>query len=249
MKSVILLIVLFSFSLVNYGQNTTKKNTFKYNPPGTIKLNDSLYFDVVPVDNLMFAEYIVTKDKMSTHYLKRFLENNPNYNIEIPKKLGITHPSQPIALIQLDSGTIYDRHPKFSKYPRLGINKEEAKLFCEWRTEMVMLNWAVKSKTKKERKEYPKKIKYRLPTYNEIVEGLNYFGYSKQKFRKLDDSPVFPFRLKNKKRPKKAIFLKRNISEITMDSIPFGIYNNDETTFDNSIEYNGFRCVCEIVEK
>jgi hypothetical protein len=225
------------------------KNTFKNNPPGTIKLNDSLYFDVAPVDNLMYSEYLVTKDKIPTQSLKKFLENNPNYNIELPKKLGIPHPSQPIVLIQVDSGTIYNRHPKFSKYPRLVNSKEEAKLFCEWRTEMVMLNWAVKSKTKEERKEYPKKIRYRLPSYNEFMEGLNYFGYSKQKIKKLDDSPVFPFRLKYIKRPKKAIFLKRNISEITIDSIPFGIHIKDETGFNDTTEYNGFRCVCEIVEK
>jgi len=50
----ITLAVLFFVSSFTYCQSI--------NPPGTIKLNDSLYIDCTPITNLMFLEYLADKD-------------------------------------------------------------------------------------------------------------------------------------------------------------------------------------------
>ena len=79
-------------------------------------------------------------------------------------------------------------------------------------------------------------------------EAILKFGYSKK--QKNDEIPFSPYRLifhLNRKK-NKAIFLKDNLSEYTLDSIPFGTNWKQETKVDEPNDYTGFRCVCEIIE-
>lgn len=57
MEKILILILLFNFYQLN-----AQENIDIVNPPGTIKLNDSLYIDKTPVTNLMFLEYLTAKN-------------------------------------------------------------------------------------------------------------------------------------------------------------------------------------------
>lgn len=194
------------------------QNNYTELPPGTIKLNDSIYIDVAPVDHLMYWEY--------TGYLQN-----------LPDGLIIR---------QNDSiGYNYDLRLQF--YPILNISIEEAKAYCNWRTNRVKILWQRKSIYQKDLK-FPVNFRYRLPKTSEFNEAIDVFEYTKSKYKQVKNSFIFQYQLDYKRKAKKAIFLKNNISEYTLDSIPFGNNWKGEKTFSEPNYYTGFRCVCEIIE-
>lgn len=254
-KITIFLIIIIS-STIN-SQNPAKKRNFSP-PPGTIKINDSLYIDVVPINNLMYKEFIHSIDfywNQNVHeYTKTIrhfglswetLERATGFNKKKYKQKVLR--AEKLNLSLIDSTNLYIRHPIYQYFPVLNITKDDAKLYCKWRTDMVKLIWAINSKTKKARAKYPKNILYRLPSTDEYNNAINYFGFSKKKkLKPYSLKPIYPYLLSNKKKYKKALFYKRNISEYTSDSIPFGKNWKNKKNFTSFNDYTGFRCVCEI---
>ncbi len=234
-----------------------KEIHFKNNPPGTIKLNDSLFIDVAPVDNLMYLEFVKSLKNFWSLEAHEELKELNNFGIDIKsieKKFNskLTEFNldelikEELTIAALTKNNRYFNHPKYSKYPVVNISINDAELYCKWRTDMVKLNWAIKSKIKDERAQYPSNIKYRLPTVLEFEEALKFFGYSKNKYKGDKNTPIKPYRIKYKKKYKKAILLKSNISEYTLDSIPFDTNWRNSDYFEKPNDYTGFRCVCEI---
>ncbi len=217
------------------------------NPPGTIKLNDSLFIDVAPVDNLMYLEYFQNHERLSTKKMDIFLKNSKNYGIN-------RKPFYPVIedldyfKFRVSNILNYSQHPKFQRYPAIEITKTEAESYCEWRTKAVLLNYAIISKTAKDRMKYAKKLIYRLPTKDEFLKAVEVFGYLKKPVKGDDSIPFSPYRLRYKRKYKRSLFLKNNLSEYTIDSLPFGNNWRNKTTFKDPNDYTGFRCVCEIIE-
>ena len=56
--------VKISVLLCVLGFHLTKAQNTIVNPPGTLKLNDSLFIDKTPVTNMMFIEYLIEKDEL-----------------------------------------------------------------------------------------------------------------------------------------------------------------------------------------
>ena len=56
--------VKISVVLCVLGFHLTKAQNTIVNPPGTLKLNDSLFIDKNPVTNMMFIEYLIEKDEL-----------------------------------------------------------------------------------------------------------------------------------------------------------------------------------------
>ena len=111
---------------------------------------------------------------------------------------------------------------------------------------MVKLNWAIISSNEKKRSKFPKGILYRLPTTIEFNNALSTFGFSKKKLKPYSKKPIFPYQSSYNKTPKKALFFKYNISEYTLDSIPYGTNWKNKKNFYTFNDYTGFRCICEI---
>ena len=244
------------FFISTYSQVSSKQHKFK-NPPGTVKLNDSLYIDVVPVDNQMHYEFQVSRINFWNEEVHETLKTLDNYGLNwdtIEKQLGYNNEkfikkttSENKMIIALDSVSFTIL--KYPNYPIINISKTEAVLYCKWRTDLVKLGWAINSKTEKKRSKYPKDILYRLPTTKEFNNAIATFGYSKKNHEPYyETTPIFPYRLKYKKKNRKAIFLKDNISEYTIETTPFGSNWKKESTFSTVNDYTGFRCVCEILE-
>ena len=194
------------------------QNKYTESPPGTIKLNDGTYIDVAPVDHVMYWEYT------------EYLQNLPD---------GI--------IIRQNDLIDYNYDLRFQFYPILNISLEEAKAYCNWRTNRVKILWQRKSKYQ-ESSKFPINFRYRLPTTSEFNEAIDIFGYTKSKYKEVKNSFIFQYTLNYKRKLKKAVFLKDNISEYTLDSIPFGNNWKGEKTFNGPNYYTGFRCVCEIIE-
>jgi formylglycine-generating enzyme required for sulfatase activity len=134
----LLLIVLFGFSL------KPKYNT----PPGTVKINDTLYFDKAEISNFSYFEYL--ESIKNVHGI-----NSSMYTAALPDTLVWRNPesyNEPYTLY-------YFRHPAYRNYPVVGISYEQALSYCEWRSKTV--NGILKTKNKNFT------VTYRLPSLQE----------------------------------------------------------------------------------
>ena len=241
MKHFIATIFFLLITVNTYCQSREYKN---------IRLNDSLYIDVAPVDNIMFSEYTDYHQYYSTSKVDSILNHSKAYGLDRKTIFGENiklkdlryHPD-----IQNDAFK-YSRHPDNRYFPAIYVSIQQAKDFCEWRTKATLLYFAMNSKSQKERNKYPKKIKFRLPTFEELNLALETFGYSKG-YKISDKSiPFLSYKKKYKSKYTKAIFIENNLSEYTLDSLSFGTNWSNKKNFNTPNKYTSFRCVCEIIE-
>lgn len=128
-------------------------------PPGTVKVNDTLYVDRNEVSNIGWREYL--------YYLSEF------DSLSLPGVL----PDTTVWLDEQDNSgetfsEYYFRHPGFNTYPVVGISYNQANIFCRWRT--IAANFAVYIKKNKItdwrnhiRDSFPIQFYYRLPSKEE----------------------------------------------------------------------------------
>ncbi|SFN47164.1 Sulfatase-modifying factor enzyme 1 [Bizionia echini] len=189
-------------------------------PPGTLKINDSLYIDKSPVTNIMYQELVNT--------LKENTEESP---MTLVFSEGINKNGNWI--------NQYSKNPKYQFFPMLHITREQAEYYCKWRSEKVQFLWDIKFL------DNHKIVLYRLPTAKEYEKAEVYFKATKR-FKNFEaDNPL---ELKIKKHPKKN-YVSYNISEITGDDQYFGENWKSETQIILPNTYTGFRCICEVKTK
>lgn len=250
----IFFISILSFSI--YGQGSSKTIKFK-NPPGTTKLNDSVYIDVSPIENVMYKEFIYNLDSFWNENIHQYIKTINSFGLSweiLESDTGFkkanydkkTRTTEAYNILTIDSTNQYVKSPEYNNFPVLNITKEEAELYCKWRTDMVKLIWAINSKNEKKRAKYPKDILYRLPTIKEFNEALDTFGFTKKKKDAYNKLAISPYWSSNVRTYRKALFFKHNISEYTLNSIPFGTNWKNKKTFTSLNDYTGFRCICEI---
>ena len=215
-------------------------NSENFIPPGTIKINDSLFIDKTPISNLSYADFEKSISMGWNLQTKDSIKKMPNYGIDLKnlKELPGTNVDytfyNSIKRNRID--TINDKvinysyHPKYSSNPVLNISKENAELFCLWRTDMVDLAIASKLKTINKRNDFPNKVTYRLPTNQELMVAEAYF-----KNKKL-------LKVSNLDLPINMIF----------DSVKEKFYlvnlyeTNSNEVKDKRTKPSIFRCICEI---
>jgi hypothetical protein len=96
-------------------------------PPGTIALNDSLYYDRTEVANLSWLEYeywvrhIFGDGSLERHLT--FLDTAGWYRNAPPDS---------------SYAAFYLRHPAYRDYPVVGLTSEQAILYIKWRSDRVM---------------------------------------------------------------------------------------------------------------
>ncbi len=134
----------------------------------------------------------------------------------------------------------YFRYTKFQNTPVLRITKVMAEDYCQWRTEMVEYAWKYFPKYL-DQKEFSGKIKYRLPSVEELKNAKNYFSEKGQLVMIKKRNP-----LRYKPSADTLEFTLYNISEYTSSKVLFGENWKEElpTKFPNDL--TGFRCVCII---
>lgn len=126
--------------------------------PGVLWLKDNLYIDETEVTNFQYSEYCF------------WIQRNR------PDKYETTLPDTSVWLDFFPQQTqlyfLYFRHPGYRDYPVVGVKYEQAIDYCNWRTDMV--NCMLYNKRIGNKKwsfdstfNYPKLVKYRLPTKEE----------------------------------------------------------------------------------
>ncbi len=255
MKSVIYSLIIISFF---NSLNAQKKelDDSNYNPPGTIFLKENLYIDPIPVTNLEYNFFLQSIKQFWSPKLNDSITNLPLYGIssDINSKMNLENASFYLKMSLDEKLKVADklplkeyfRYPFHSEYPVVYINKKQAEMYCLWRTNMVMISWAYKSRTLKERLNYPKRIRYRLPTQAELNYAINSFS-TQEKLTKTNEKSILKYRPRQNKLKN---FFNNNISEYVYDSkIPFGTNWRATSEFPAENDYTGFRCVCEVIEK
>lgn len=146
------------FIAILSGCTVFKKNPTKGNPPGTLKINDTLYIDQFEVNNVGWREY--------WYYLNR--SDSANAYKALPDTLvwrDSIFSNEPMV-------EYYFRHPMFNSYPAVGISFEQAIEFCSWRTYVANQVVYFRENKIENRREhlndtFPIKFYYRLPTKEE----------------------------------------------------------------------------------
>ena len=138
----------------------------------------------------------------------------------------------------------YNRYANFSNHPALYLTREQAELFCRWRTRRVNQMLWVKSVNPEEKRKFPTEILYRLPTEVEYQQAVNFFeGKGRLKYTK-EESPLD---LKPKWKLPNRFFIY-NVSEYTAEDGVTGSNWKEESPSGSPNDYTGFRCICEIRE-
>ncbi|HNQ67525.1 MAG TPA: SUMF1/EgtB/PvdO family nonheme iron enzyme [Bacteroidales bacterium] len=258
-------ILYFCFIIISFNIYGHKEKQFV--PPGTVKLNESLYVDKTEVSNISYKEYIYWNKKFKG-------ENSPEYLFCLPDTTVWEEPLR----------SIYLWHPAYEEYPVVGISYEQAVDYCKWRSDRVNELFYLKENklsknTDLSNVDIPQKVIFRLPTKAEwqIIAVVN---YSKKSINKLNS--------KKSGSRARCNFAGNNIEDINSDKcqitcpvksyVPnlLGIYcidgNVAEMIDEKGIakggswkhkeeEYNvdkdycytkpevwlGFRCVCEVL--
>lgn len=241
-------------------------------PPGTVRLNDSVYIDVNPVSNIDYREYVSflsityskeVRDSMDrmpmwgVNYdeFRRFMRNSGNDR----EMLGRARIRLDQTLAWAQSLEEYLQSPTFNNNPVICLSYSQALQYAEWRTRIVMFRWAVESRDEKQRAKYYTKIRYRLPTPEEWDEAMEKYSQNV-----ILNKAVFPHNIActmpavPQKRKSEFYYVPGNIAEMTgIEKLAVGIsWRDQDTTADYTkrVEYFGprdwlgFRCVCEIVE-
>jgi hypothetical protein len=274
-KYLLLYLILF-FSFGRIGDDGPKGvktvNKPKETPPGTIRLNDSLYIDVNPVTNISYREFTSFLSVSYSKVVRDSLQNIPLYGLiyeqfqifmrRSGKDVDLDNRMQ-IKLSQKLSWAMsmeeYINSPTYNQNPIINVSFSQANEFCKWRTDVVHLRYSIDSKNEKQRQKYYTKIRYRLPTAEEwdlaidafpdnIITNKEIFPYNKA-----CTFPVVP----QGRRPQ-FMYVPGNVAEMTStEHLAVGIsWIDNDTIIDpkKRVQYFGardwlsFRCICEIIE-
>jgi formylglycine-generating enzyme required for sulfatase activity len=235
----------------------------KFVPPGTVFVNDTLYWDKSEVSNLHWFEFVYWNKKY-------FGENSEQYKNSLPDTT-VWRDIEP-------ERTIYHNHPAYRDYPVVGITYEQAIRYCNWRTERV--KEVIKSGAYNN-KIIPENFYYRLPEKIEWEYAAS--AVNSEKTQKLMDSKKYTgYHFNNVivatatsesvkpnpnatiTAPVKSYFpniygiynLIGNVAEMTATKgiAKGGSWNDLKTevtiekdfVYDGANSWTGFRCVCEV---
>jgi formylglycine-generating enzyme required for sulfatase activity len=149
----------------------TKKKI--YAPPGTVQINDTLFFDEAEISNIEYREMLFWVGKRygkeSDIYKSLIIDSTVWGKITGWDILTDSLKYRNGRSLNLEF--CYLNHPAYSNYPVVGITYEQAVFFCKWRTERVN-EWFFFSDKKNKKIKFnsdsiyvvPKVVEYFLPT-------------------------------------------------------------------------------------
>ncbi|PRP67606.1 hypothetical protein [Nonlabens agnitus] len=242
MKKALLLLIIFSnLSMGQMEFLTNMPDELTNIPPGTIRINDSLFIDKSPVTHSMYLEMIETIKKGWNYdlILKRDSLSMEEI-IDIPMDtlksevfLNLVYPEDWFYqdLQKQDYSKYYYRDVEYSRNPVTMATQQQARLFCSWRTNMLYLL----QKNDSRYSELPySKFNYFLSTSEVLKVAKEQFTESK-KLKIIDKGPLDVEGLKLRKyydRGKFILFSDRKFLELTQSS------SESETGI--------FRCMCAV---
>ena len=156
--------------MMGNAQHITMKNYQQKVPPsGLVQISQNAYRDRNPISNLDWLEYLYWLEKIYGKESEEYRAAQPDMQIllqQLPDSIA----------------TYYFRNPCYNAYPVLGIPPQQARAYCQWRTDRVaewMLvklkllpnysDWSRENQFTIENQEIPKGLKilyFFLPTGN-----------------------------------------------------------------------------------
>lgn len=254
------------FSILGFSQDTINEKNFKISPPGTVWVKDNIYIDMFPVSNSDYTEFLYTVASYYNEEVHKLIQTQPYYKVnwkklsshfaelntndDYLKKIEQNY-FEPLSWTK-DSSLMFSYYDDeyYSNFPLINVTYEQANEYCKWRTDMVMLNYAINTKNEKQRSVFYKKMKYRLPTEKEWIDAYNLYELKNEPFTKplsgiAEETEYFNY-------------LPGNISEILLEKgKAIGVSWKDSFIPENPLpiknysvkaDWLGFRCVCEIIE-
>jgi len=244
----------------------------KIAPPGTVRLNDSVYIDVNPLKNIDYREFVSFLNVSYSKAVRDSMDNLPMYGVNLEEfrrymrlagkdteLLARMRIRQDQLLSWAQSIDEYLNNPTFNNNPVVYVSFNQANEYSMWRTRIVMFRWAVEAKNEKQREKYYTKVRYRLPTPEEWDEAMKL--YSKNVIL---NKAIFPqnvaitYPAVPQRGRLRFYYVPGNVAELTAtENLAVGIsWRDNDTTanYTKRVEYFGprdwlgFRCVCEIVE-
>jgi formylglycine-generating enzyme required for sulfatase activity len=260
----------------------------KIAPPGVIHLKDNLYIDKVPVSNSSYKEFLYSVSTFWSEKVHAAIESLPVYGLNISENEKGVYITGRNGAPAIDSGYIgpdetlyermqipddlivdyatnltmeyYSRALIYKNNPVVYVTHEQAAMFCKWRSDMVMLQYAISANNQNQRKHYYSKVTYRLMTEEEWK-----YAYNQNAQLLLSDFGVrtdpnqksFANYVPVDSRPKEAAFsiYANNFAELLLEkkSIIGVLWNNNTQDSKNIVTKSyapasnvGFRCICEV---
>lgn len=158
----------------------------KIPPPGTLRLNDSVYIDKHPVTNSDYAFFLLCTEQFWNHAVSDSLNQIDLTKIDLPKlqrkyirdvrwrinqqPLINRMQVEKVAYKFLDTGLTLKQqllHPRVKDFPIIGISLEQAVTYCKWRTDMMRINYALSHKSERKKARHFSYLLYRLPLAGE----------------------------------------------------------------------------------
>lgn len=142
--------LLFIFAAIIIASGFMPLHRKPFVPPGTVKINDTLYADETEISNFSWNEYeswIKNKYGSASEEYRTVLRDTNVWEDASAYCAPYVH--------------YYHHHPAYFNYPVVGISYEQALAYCKWRSERVKehqyvaKNYAVPA------------LEYRLPTKEE----------------------------------------------------------------------------------
>ncbi len=165
----------------------------KMDPPGTVPVDWNFYCDQAEITNFNWLEYMFWTQRVFGEGSEEFKATLPDSLVWFERKCVKTYTA------------FYLRHPKYRDYPVVGVTREQALAFTQWRTDRVLevmliragvlafnpkqtadnhftsAKWAEWGKNgHKVASQFPYHIKYRLPDLKDRTRMIQYRDSLKQ---------------------------------------------------------------------
>jgi len=169
MRNIVILTIsiLFSFSVV--GQST---NETKFTLPGFVQINDTLFISTCETSIRDYAKFLLNLVQLNKDTSKlQLCIPNPNYTdwtmwSSFSKKL-LTYDDNIFTIID----TSISFTSWLGNYPVVNVDKIQALEYCKFKTEEYKIFF--NRLTQKQRRKFPEKVLFRLPTAKEWTEIAN----------------------------------------------------------------------------
>ena len=124
MRFRLLFFLLFIGLMMGNAQHITMKNYQRKVRPGLVRISQNAYRDRNFITNLDWLEYLYWLEKIYGKESEEYQAAQPDMEI-LPQQMP-------------DSiATYYFRNPWYNSFPVLGIPPQQARAYCQWRTDRV----------------------------------------------------------------------------------------------------------------
>ena len=168
-----LVLIFCLLSLQSLGQNINKK----YSLPGFVQLNDTLFISIVELDIREYGRFLVIWRERSgdSDFMRKALPSPDylgwtywdNYRKELLTYSDLYEIVDKDRLTNQPKDTAISFIGWISNWPIVNVTKQQANLYCEFRTKDY--EFFYNSQKKKKKEKYPANLVFRLPTTNEWI--------------------------------------------------------------------------------